>query len=181
MTNQILLEVACPNCRNPIDVREHGRHVVCDACRSQFILQAHFCPQCGAYHQEDEVICGQCSAPLSRVCRKCRTVNWAGDEYCLQCGEAMDIFDILAQNQSSHTADRLTRQMFQARELKALEEAASQKRMAELMALEEERRAALRQRQLERKAEERRLLLIIGGVGAALLFFLLLYLLVSLL
>ena len=180
MTNQFLVEIACPNCLNPIDVREHGRHVTCDACRSQFILQAHLCARCGAYHHEDEVICGECSAPLSRVCRKCQTVNWAGDEYCLKCGTVMDILDLLAQNQSGYTADRLTRQMEQARELRTAEEAASQKRMAELMAIEEERRASLRQRQLERKAEERRLFLLMGGLGALVLLLLALYLMWSL-
>jgi hypothetical protein len=177
MTNQYLVEIACPNCLNPIDVREHGRHVTCDACRSQFILQAHLCAQCGAYHKQDEVVCGECAAPLVRLCRKCNTSNWAGDEHCQKCGAIMDILDILAQNQSGYTADRLSRQMSQAQELRAAEEVASQKRMAELMAIEEERLANLRQRRLERKAEERKLVLLIGGAGVLLLLFVIVYLL----
>jgi uncharacterized protein YbaR (Trm112 family) len=177
MTNEFLVEIACPNCRHPIDVREHGRHVTCDACRSQFILQAHLCPQCQNYHQQDEAICGQCGASLSRLCRKCQASNWAGDEYCRQCGSAMDIFDILVHSQSGYTADRLDQQMRQARDLKALEAAASARRMAELEAIEAERVTALRQRQRERKAAERRLLWLMGGAAVLILFFLLLYLL----
>jgi uncharacterized protein YbaR (Trm112 family) len=179
MTNQFLLEVACPNCRHPIDVREHGRHVICDACRSQFILQAHLCPQCNSYHQEDEAICGQCGASLSRICRKCQASNWAGDEYCHNCGGAMDIFDILVHSQAGYTAERLSQQMRQSRDLKRQEEAASARRMAELEAIEAERVAALRRRQQERRAEERRLLLLMGTAGALLLLLLLFYLLYS--
>jgi len=177
MTNEFLVEIACPNCRHPIDVREHGRHVTCEACRSQFILQAHLCPQCNSYHQPDEAICGQCGAALSRICRKCQTSNWAGDEYCQNCGGAMDIFDILVHSQAGYTAERLSQQMRSARALKAQDEAASARRMAELQAVEAERVAALRRRQQERRAEERRLLWLMGGAGALVLLFLLLYLL----
>ena len=38
MNNEFLTEIACPNCLAPIDVRQHGQHVTCDACSSQFLL-----------------------------------------------------------------------------------------------------------------------------------------------
>ncbi|MBX3061288.1 MAG: zinc ribbon domain-containing protein, partial [Anaerolineae bacterium] len=100
-------EIACPNCLHPIDIRQHGRHVTCDACQSQFVLDGHICPRCNAYHAQEQGFCGECGTPLTRVCQKCRTSNWAGDEYCKQCGAAMDILELLKVNYAQTTADRV--------------------------------------------------------------------------
>lgn len=178
MSNEILLEIACPNCFNPIDVREHGRHVVCDACNSQFLLQGHLCVRCKNYTAEESSLCGQCGSPLKRVCGRCHTVNWIGDEYCIQCGQAMDIIDILQRHSSSATTDRLHQQMAEARRLKELEMQASERRMAEMMAAEEARLAELRRRQELVRARERVVIvLVLAGLALFIVTVLLLALL----
>jgi hypothetical protein len=162
MTNEMLTEVACPNCLNPIDVREHGRHITCDACSSQFILHGHLCPNCSTYNKDEASLCGQCGAALTRICRKCTTVNWAGDEYCRQCNNAMDILDLIAGNYQMKTSDRLLEQRLKAQEIKDLEETASIKRMEEFMAIEKERQDEIRYRLKAQKEIERTGLIIIA-------------------
>lgn len=67
-------------------------------------------------------------------------------------------------------AERLDQQMLDAKELKKGEAAASERRMAELMAIEEARQAELRRLRKKRSEQERRMLTI---VFAAVLLFLL--------
>jgi uncharacterized protein YbaR (Trm112 family) len=162
MTNELLTEVACPNCRNPIDVREHGRHVTCDACSSQFILRGHLCPNCSTYNEQEAPVCGQCGTALTRICRKCNTVNWTGDEYCRQCNNAMDILDLIAGNYAMKTSDRLLEQRHRAREIQEIEELASSHRMEELMAIESARQAEVRRRIQRQKQQERKLFILMG-------------------
>jgi hypothetical protein len=179
MTNKMLQEIACPNCRTPIDVREHGQHVYCDACGSQFLLQGHLCPQCETYHDDEAIICGQCGYGLKRACRKCRTVNWAGDEYCASCGTAMDILDLLNQQYKGATADRLHHQMEMARELKEIEDRDSQKRRAEMKAIEAERQAEFAARLKKQRKDERLLLMLTFGAVSLFVLILLIYVLIT--
>lgn len=181
MTNELLTEVACPNCRNPIDVREHGRHVTCDACGSEFVLRGHLCPNCSAYNEEEAAVCGQCSTALKRICRKCNTVNWAGDEYCHQCGNAMDILDFIAGNHAMRTADRLLEQRHRAREIQAIEEQDSTRRMEELMAIENERQIELRRRMQKQRVQERKLFILMGLAIGLFVLVLIIYGILSLL
>lgn len=174
MTNELLTEVACPNCRNPIDVREHGRHVTCDACGSQFILRGHLCPNCSTYNEQEASVCGQCGTALSRICRKCQTRNWAGDEYCRQCHEAMDILDFVAGNYAMKTSDRLLEQRHRAREIQEVEELASNRRMEELMAIENARQAEVRRR-LQRQKQQERKLFVLMGLGITLFLIVLIF------
>jgi len=76
---------------------------------------------------------------------------------------------VIATSQQS-TPDRLSQQMVDAKSLKKDEAAASDKRMAELMAIEEARQAELRKRRAEQKRQERTMLIVIF---AAVLLFLL--------
>jgi DNA-directed RNA polymerase subunit RPC12/RpoP len=166
MTNEILTEVACPNCLNPIDVRQHGRHITCDACSSRFILRGHLCPNCSSYNQEEASLCGQCGTALTRICRKCSTSNWAGDEYCRQCSNAMDILDLIAGNYHMQTSERLLDQRQKARGLQAEEERASKRRMQELMDIEQARQEELYRRlQIQRKQERTTIILMALGIG----------------
>jgi uncharacterized protein YbaR (Trm112 family) len=181
MTNELLTEVACPNCRNPIDVREHGRHVTCDACSSQFLLRGHLCPNCASYNVEEASVCGYCSTALTRICRKCTTVNWTGDEYCRQCNNPMDILDLIAGNYAMKTSDRLLEQRHRAREIQAIEEVDSNRRMAELMEIENARQAEVRRRIQAQKKQEQKLFILMGlGIGLFVLI-LIFYGLISLL
>ncbi|HRQ37170.1 MAG TPA: zinc ribbon domain-containing protein [Chloroflexota bacterium] len=158
----MLTEVACPNCLHPIDIRQHGRHITCAACQSQFVLDGHICPRCNAYHAQEQGFCGDCGAPLTRVCQKCRTANWAGDEYCKQCGTAMDILELLKVNYAQTTADRVQAHQEWSKEIKAQEEADSQRRMAQLVAQEQVRLEELARRRAAHKQKDRQLFLLIG-------------------
>jgi uncharacterized protein YbaR (Trm112 family) len=155
MTNEILVEIACPNCRTPIDVREHGRHVVCEACNSQFIVQGHLCPKCHAYYADKTSSCGRCGSAIERKCRKCQTMNWAGDEYCNHCGTAMDILDVLANNIVATRSAQLQSHNQQVRQMRRETEKASKERMAQFMDVEANRQQEVgRQRQLRRQKDQ---------------------------
>ena len=170
MVNEILQEIACPNCRYPIDVREHGRHVTCDACSSRFILRGHFCPNCGTYHSKEKPFCGACGTALERICRNCNTNNWTGDEYCSQCGKAMDIFEVLALQHKDARREYMARRLQEIRALREQEEVASQKRMEELEAIAAEHWNEVEQRMAEKREKDRRTLRL--TLGAVALFFL---------
>jgi hypothetical protein len=154
----MLTEVACPNCLHPIDIRQHGRHITCVACHSQFVLDGHICPHCNAYHTQEQPFCGECGLALTRVCEKCHTSNWAGDEYCKHCGTAMDILQLLKKSYAQTTADRLQEQMAWSKEIKAKEEADSQRRMAKMMADEQARLQELARRRTAQRQKDRRLI-----------------------
>ncbi|MFZ0548472.1 MAG: zinc ribbon domain-containing protein [Candidatus Promineifilaceae bacterium] len=181
MTNELLTEVACPNCRNPIDIREHGRHITCDACGSQFILRGHLCPNCNTYNEDEASICGHCGTALTRICRKCNTKNWAGDEYCRECGNAMDILDFISGNYATKTADRLLEQRQRAKAIQEIEEQDSNRRMGELMAIEEARQAEIRRRIQHQKQQERKMFILMGLAIGLFLIILILYALINLL
>jgi hypothetical protein len=77
------------------------------------------------------------------------------------------------------TANRLNRQMSQAQAIKVVEEMASSKRMAELLAIEEARQAEIRQRVTKQKEQERKLLIIVFGAVAFFFILLITYAIVS--
>ena len=164
MSDEILHEISCPNCLQPINIREHGQHVVCDACGSQFIIEGHICPECSAYHREEQDFCRECGSPITRVCRKCQTRNWAGAEYCQRCGAAMDIFDLLAMKNRQVSQDANVERREMIRKLKEEEALASEKRMQEMMAAEEQRLAKERKRRVAQAEKEKRMMLTLAGI-----------------
>jgi uncharacterized protein YbaR (Trm112 family) len=176
MSGTILMQIACPECRQPIDIREHEHQVTCAVCGGHFTLPGRLCHHCGNYHVERTVICRECGAALGRICNTCHSSNWAGDEHCFKCGTPMDVTDILRRHLPGSTSSRLNEQMAFSRQVKEEEEAASQRRMAELMAIEEARQAEFLARRRKQKQQDR--LLLVGGmiVTAVLLLALAVYL-----
>ena len=151
MTNTVLTEVACPNCLAPIDIRQHGKHVTCTSCNSQFLFDGHLCPSCTTYHKDVLKNCTNCNYPLSRTCLKCKTVNWSGDEYCAECGSAMDILDAVGRKFEESSQNARAERMSQVRRVRETSEKASKAR------LERMRKDGLkRQAALAAKAEQRR-------------------------
>ncbi len=167
MNSQLLQEVACPNCQYPIDIREHGRHIRCEACNSHFILQGHLCPYCSSYHKEEALFCRECGAALVRTCGRCATSNWAGDEYCVKCGEALDILDLLTRFQHNSRLELLEKRHEEIRRIRQIEEEATRRRVEELNAIEEARLAELKARAGQKRARERNLLLFVGSILVA--------------
>jgi uncharacterized protein YbaR (Trm112 family) len=181
MSHNLLVEVACPNCQNPIDVREHGRHIRCDACSSQFLLSGHLCPQCNSYHHAEELFCAECGTPLTRTCRRCKHSNWTGDEFCKQCGEALDIFDLLALQHKNARSLLLAQREEEVRALRAHEAVAAEERLAQLQAIEEARQAELVRRLAEQQQQDKRLIFIAAGAIVFFLLVVIIYLFLSLL
>ena len=91
----------------------------------------------------------------------CQAVNWTGDSHCILCGENIDLLSSLVSKSRHSTADRLDQQMVTAKELNDAESAASDRRMAELMAIEEARQAELQRQRARRKRQERNMLMVV--------------------
>src|SRR5690606_34584550 len=154
MPERILQEISCPNCTHPIDISRHGSQVECEACSSRFILQGHLCPNCSTYHAQETTFCGRCGQSMVRTCGKCRTKNWAGDKYCRDCGEAMDIFDILRMQTKHAHRSWMNEHHETVRRIKDEEEQAAQRRMDELMALEAKRQNKIRRESARRRQQD---------------------------
>ena len=175
MGNELFTEVSCPNCLHHIDIREHGRHITCPACSSLFILEGHLCPNCNHYHRQEQGFCAQCGTALTRVCQKCKTVNWAGDEFCAACGGALDIFHLLHLQTRQATSARLQQQQEESHKFKAQEREASAKRLAAMQETERKRLRELhRQREIKRK-QDQQLYILAGGLLLALLLIAILF------
>lgn len=162
--------ITCPSCRNNIHVSEDDSEVQCKICGDNVLLAGHLCPVCSAYHEDDEFVCLRCGSSLSRFCQHCQNVNWPGHEFCLNCGESLDLLSRFVNQEGRTTADRLHEQKKDVALLKQEEESASIDRMSEMLAIEQRRQAEIRKRVLKRKQDERRMVII---VGAAIAIFLL--------
>ncbi len=154
-------EVNCPSCGSAIDAADQQPEITCTVCSGQFTLAGHLCPTCARYHNEELAACVECGSPLVRLCRNCQTTNWTGDEFCIACDEPIDLLSQVEANSGQSTADRLGQQMLEAEDLKKIEVAAAEKRMAALMAIEEARQAELMQQRKKRQQHERKMLMIV--------------------
>lgn len=164
------IEASCPSCGSQISVAEHQAEITCAVCNGHFILAGHLCPSCGTYHQDEQAACLACGTALVRLCRNCHTANWTGDDTCIQCGQRIDLLSQIEAGSAQSTPDRLSQQMAEAKQLNQSEAEASDRRMAELMAIEEARQAELRRQQARRRRQERTMLIV---VFVAVLIFLL--------
>ncbi len=158
----ILRELSCPNCLAPIDLKNHGSSIKCHSCQSQFILEGHLCPECNAYYKDEVAACGRCGTAMSRTCAKCHTSNWAGDEYCKSCGQAMDLLDIAVQSHHEQMALHTELRRAQIRDIRAQGEANSKKRMEEMMRAEKERIAEYKERQEQKRRRDIMLFFLMG-------------------
>ena len=138
------LEIVCPSCGSEIDASGHGEETTCSVCNGRFVLAGHLCPSCNTYHADEHSVCSACGAALVRLCRHCQAINWTGDDACVRCGELIDMASQLEAKSKQGTPDRLSEQMAAARGINEAETLASERRMAELMAIEEARQAELR-------------------------------------
>jgi DNA-directed RNA polymerase subunit RPC12/RpoP len=159
MSDEILIELACPNCTHPIDLKEQGQQIVCPACSSQLLLEGHVCPTCAQYHKEITGFCRICGTAMMRTCERCGKSNWSGAEYCQDCGAALDIFQLLHLHNKQSTMDRLDEQMRKAQSFKEKERADSDRRMAMLLENERERLLTIYTRHEAQKKQDRQLML----------------------
>jgi hypothetical protein len=154
-------EINCPSCGSALIAAERQPEITCTVCSGQFTLAGHLCPACARYHDEEVAACVECGSPLVRLCRNCQTTNWTGDEFCIACDAPIDLLSQVETVSAQSTSDRLGQQMLEAEELKEIEAASSEKRMAALMAIEEARQAELMQQRMKKQQHERRMLMIV--------------------
>lgn len=158
MSNDFLIQLACPSCTHPISIKDQGQQLQCPACGSQLLLDGHVCPGCGHYHAQDSGFCQTCGTAMTRNCERCHTRNWTGAEYCQECGAPLDIFHILHLHNKQTTMNRLNEQMRDAQFFKEKEKIDSEKRMAILLEQEQERLQAIRERQAVQKKQDQQLI-----------------------
>jgi hypothetical protein len=88
---------------------------------------------------------------------------------CLACRQTLDAVDQMFARLTRSTATRLRRTRELGADIKALEEAASEARLAKMWAEEEERQAELARARVERQRQERLMITIAIGVAAIIL------------
>jgi len=153
--------------------------LTCTHCSHQIPLVNHLCPNCFSYQGDEAGTCPDCGEPLNIVCKQCGIVNWSGSHICIGCGFEVDRASSVISSAYGTTAERLSKQMENAKELKEKEEVASSNRMAEMMAAEESRQEAIRQRIKKQKEQERMLLVIMFGAVSLFLLGLIIYAIIS--
>ena len=158
MNDDLLTELACPNCTHPIELKAGEQQIVCPACHGRFLLQGHVCPTCAQYHKQESGFCHVCGTAMLRTCERCGTPNWAGAEYCQACGAALDIFQLLNLHHKQATMSRLDEQMRNAQFFKEKEREDSERRMATLMENERERLRQVHERKEAQKKQDRQLM-----------------------
>jgi uncharacterized membrane protein len=175
MSSELAQQIACPECHGPIAIDQPGRYVTCDICGRHLLLPGHLCPNCSCYSEIEQALCSQCGVVLNRICPECATANWAGNENCLECGAPLDILDVLGRQGSQATVRRLNQQMSESQRIKEIEQSASEKRMAELLAIEEARQAEIKRRIQKQKEQERQLFILVFAAVTLFLIVLLIY------
>lgn len=179
MSSGILQQIACPNCQNTIDLTGHGQYITCEACNSQFLLRGRLSPNCHRYHNQESSFCASCGHSLMRVCLKCQTSNWTGDEYCADCGNAMDLLELMRINQKAAREEFMSQRQETARRMKVLEEEASQKRMTDFLEMEQARQADLRRRLEKQRKQERLIFYFALGLSLTFISLVILFVLMS--
>jgi DNA-directed RNA polymerase subunit RPC12/RpoP len=159
MSDEILIELVCPSCTHPIDLKEQSQQIVCPACSSHLLLEGHVCPACAQYHKETTGFCRACGTAMMRTCQRCGVSNWSGAEYCQDCGAALDIFQLLHLHNKQSTMNRLDGQMREAQAFKEKERADSDRRMATLLENEHERVRAIHARRETLQMQDRQLMM----------------------
>ena len=134
---------------------ERGEAVNCAACRVRLEVVGHLCADCGTYHQDAVPLCETCGSPMTRVCRRCRTLNWMGNSFCISCGTGLDVIETLMGHSTEGSTAVARQQMDEAYKIKRQEEFHSSERMARMAEKEAARQAEL-QRRMQILAEQKR-------------------------
>jgi hypothetical protein len=157
-----LTEVLCTNCQGAGLELESESRAVCRFCGTANAVAGVLCVHCDFVNAAAAETCEGCRQALWRNCPRCGTRNWSGAEACRNCRQPLDITTRAGTRAGSTTADRLEAQSREAVAFKAVEAAGSQRRMAELQAIEERRQAGLREDQKRRDAQQRVMLISVG-------------------
>ena len=144
----------CPGCGSPSFTTDPDGNLICDYCRSAYVLPGRVCPECGAGCDPGAHYCPTCGADLVRTCRACGALNPWSARRCMACGQDLETLDALFDRVTGQTADWLREVRERASYVKAQEELASQARLAEMRSAEVRRLEALAQAQAERDRQQ---------------------------
>lgn len=150
-----LNEVLCTNCQGAGLELESESRAVCRYCGTANAVAGVLCAQCEFVNAAARESCEGCRQALWRKCPNCGTRNWTGAEACRDCQQPLDVTARTSARWGDSTANRLNAQAREAPAMKAHEAAGSQRRMADLEAIETRRQAGLRDAQKRRDAQQR--------------------------
>ncbi|HLF02635.1 MAG TPA: zinc ribbon domain-containing protein [Anaerolineales bacterium] len=148
----MLRDLSCPNCGAPgLMAHQPDGVVTCKFCGNKYANDNSIaCPHCETINSPEAGFCTQCGSKLKRNCPACLHENWIGAEYCLNCGRAIDLLEIMADRHASDFRAGLAKHRELAPLIKAEEDAASEKRLSDLWEVERKRQAELARQQAER-------------------------------
>ena len=150
-----LTEVLCTHCQGAGLELESESRAVCRFCGTANAVAGVVCAHCDFVNAAAAETCEGCRQALWRTCPSCGARNWAGADACRACQQPLDVTTRTGTRAGATTASRLAAQARDARALKAVESAGSQRRMADLEAIEARRQANLREAQVRRDAQQR--------------------------
>lgn len=165
----MLHELSCPNCGAPgLEATQPNGVVVCNSCGNRFATDDSVaCAHCETVNEPDAEYCGSCGERLKRTCAACGTENWAGAEHCTQCGRGLDALEHIAERHAKGFRETLEERRNSASTVKAEEERASQRRLAEMWQVEQRRQDDLARQMKQQKSEQnamaRIMLLFVGA------------------
>jgi cation transport ATPase len=181
MNNRHSQQLPCPLCQETLSTHIDGNFLECESCESRFNAAAHLCPECQTYHVQAVAECSICGTKLSVVCQICEAANWSANDFCIECGEPLDLVDLIARHRGVTTTSRLVRQAEAALQIKKVEEVASKRRMTELKAAEKKRQENVEESLRRKRQQERKLTLLVFGTLVIFLLLLAVYAAINLL
>jgi uncharacterized membrane protein YvbJ len=161
-----LEKLECPNCGAEELAPDQQGRLSCLFCGSSFGEVTRICPNCGHYNDEGVRFCAQCGNPLLRDCPVCGADNWILADHCVQCGRSLDLVEQMVQRWEQTTQQRLQDWKQKVAQVKAVEEKASEERMAPLVEAERIRQEALTlARATQRKRDRQMYVLVAVGIA----------------
>jgi hypothetical protein len=150
-----LSETLCTNCHAAgLDLQSESA-ALCRYCGTVNAVPGLICPYCEFINAAAAQTCAGCHQSLYRKCAQCGTPNWAGADNCIRCQSPLDAVAALGARYRTDTAGRLRAQQHDAASIKAKEAVDSDRRMAELNAIEERRQQALSNTARTRDSQQR--------------------------
>ncbi len=135
-----LAELECPNCGAATLESNPDGTLTCSFCGNHYAApEGVLCPSCGTANDQGIGYCKECGYDLIRECLGCGADNPHSATHCQTCGRALSSVEAMVNRLQQGTAGRLERQMSQSREIKAREQADSQRRLEEMWVREHER------------------------------------------
>jgi hypothetical protein len=168
-----LAELGCPNCGAATLASNPDGTLTCSFCGNHYAVpEGVLCPSCGTANDEGRGYCKECGYDLIRECLGCGADNPYSATHCQACGRSLSSVEAMVERLQQGTAGRLERQMSDAKEIKAREEADSQRRLEEMWTREYERQQHIAEDQVEQKRQEALImrLVFIGVIVVIVLF-----------